>query len=509
MSQNDVADTTPSQRLEELLQPDDRVEELSSSDGEDEGEYETEEEEPDTKAALPRNGKKTIPSLFCEPPIIRDKLHTKSSKAQDAVAETVRRYMSGEEREINDPNSHNIPYLQRAKHIRFMRKSLNTYPSAYQQADASRPWMIYWALAGLAHMGEDVEEHCDSAIETFTPLQNPDGGFGGGHGQYSHVAATYAATLSLAIVGGLEMINRKTMWSWLGSIKQPDGGFAMAVDGEIDIRGAYCSMTIISLLNLPLELPLDCPARKAGLHSFTDKLGEWVGRCQTYEGGIGSTPENEAHGAYAFCGLACLSLLDAPHKSVTHYLDTDRLLHWLTSRQPAPEGGFSGRTNKLVDACYSHWVGGCWAILDAALLKPGQDPKSPPQLWNREALVRYTLCCSQTKTGGLRDKPGTRQDGYHTNYSLAGLSAAQNHWAYVEDSNSPDAGLDGDSEAAYKWHPRPATDEEREAWAFELNDTVGFVHPVFVIPPEAVERSKEQFKGVVGFKDATTTLPRR
>ena len=27
-------------------------------------------------------------------------------------------------------------------------------------------------------------------------------------------------------------------------------------------------------------------------------------------------------------------------------------------------GGFRGRTNKLVDGCYSWWVGGCFALLD-------------------------------------------------------------------------------------------------------------------------------------------------
>lgn len=27
-------------------------------------------------------------------------------------------------------------------------------------------------------------------------------------------------------------------------------------------------------------------------------------------------------------------------------------------------GGFRGRTNKLVDGCYSWWVGGCFALLE-------------------------------------------------------------------------------------------------------------------------------------------------
>lgn len=42
-----------------------------------------------------------------------------------------------------------------------------------------------------------------------------DGGFGGGHGQLSHLAPSYAVVLSLAMVGGSEslgMIDRRAMW---------------------------------------------------------------------------------------------------------------------------------------------------------------------------------------------------------------------------------------------------------------------------------------------------------
>lgn len=47
--------------------------------------------------------------------------------------------------------------------------------------------------------------------------------------------------------------------------------------------------------------------------------------------------------------------------------------------QQAPEGGFAGRTNKLVDACYSWWVGGCWSLIEAA----SQRAATAKPLWNR------------------------------------------------------------------------------------------------------------------------------
>ena len=53
-----------------------------------------------------------------------------------------------------------------------------------------------------------------SAIATFKPMQNPTGGFGGGHGQISHCAPTYAVVLSLAMLGSedaYKVIDRRAM----------------------------------------------------------------------------------------------------------------------------------------------------------------------------------------------------------------------------------------------------------------------------------------------------------
>ena len=250
-------------------------------------------------------------------------------------------------------------------------------------------------------------------IKTFTPMQYPTGGIGGGHGQYPHLAGSYAALLSIANVGGdatYSCINRKTMWHWLGRLKQADGGFQLCEGGEEDTRGALCAMVTLSLLNLPFTLPPDAPARQAGLKNFGDGLGDYISRCQTYEGGISGAPGNEAHGAYAFCALACLCLLGEPHAMMERYLDVPALLSWLVSRQYAPEGGFAGRTNKLVDGCYCLWAGGCFPLVEAALVGPqerGEVSASPGQgsLSSREGHTRYILSCCQSENGGLRDKP--------------------------------------------------------------------------------------------------------
>lgn len=244
-------------------------------------------------------------------------------------------------------------------------------------------------------------------------MQSKTGGFGGGYGQYSHLAGTYAVLLSLALVGGkeaYEMVDRNAMWHWLGRLKQADGGFQVCEGGEEDTRGAYCALVAISLLNLPLDLPADSPARVHGLQRFTDGLGEYLSRCQTYEGGISDAPGHEAHGAYTFCAIACLCLLDEPSKSFKQYLDIQALLSWLSARQYAPEGGLAGRTNKLVDGCYSHWLGGCWPLIQGALngcIEKYADTNDVAVgvIYSPEGLARYILSCCQDPDGGLRDKP--------------------------------------------------------------------------------------------------------
>jgi protein farnesyltransferase subunit beta len=50
---------------------------------------------------------------------------------------------------------------------------------------------------------------------------------------------------------------------------------------------------------------------------------------------------------------------------------------------------------------------------------------SCPQLYNVAALKLWLLRCCQGKKGGLRDKPGTAVDYYHTCYCLSGLASCQ------------------------------------------------------------------------------------
>lgn len=103
--------------------------------------------------------------------------------------------------------------------------------------------------------------------------------------------------------------------------------------------------------------------------------------CQTYEGGLAcasypyqttsssNPPQAEAHGGYAFCGVASYFLLRPPSASSANQLDFDALYRWAAQMQgvPVEGGGFRGRTNKLVDGCYSWWNGGLFQMLQPYL----------------------------------------------------------------------------------------------------------------------------------------------
>lgn len=120
----------------------------------------------------------------------------------------------------------------------------------------------------------------------------------------------------------------------------------MHKDGEVDCRGTYTVIAVARILNILT------PELTAG-------VAEYLLRCQTYEGGFGGEPGNEAHGGYNFCALAALTILNKASEC-----DIRAQERWLLGRQTKLEGGFMGRTNKLVDSCYSFWQGAAMTLIE-------------------------------------------------------------------------------------------------------------------------------------------------
>ncbi|XP_009758103.1 protein farnesyltransferase subunit beta isoform X1 [Nicotiana sylvestris] len=381
------------------------------------------------------------------------------------------------------PNSQSVILeLQRDKHFDYLTRGLRKLGPSFSVLDANRPWLCYWILHSIALLGESIDAKLENdAIDFLSRCQDKDGGYGGGPGQMPHLATTYAAVNSLITLGcpkALSSINREKLYAFLLRMKDTSGGFRMHDDGEVDVRACYTAISVASILKIVDD-------------ELINGVGNYILSCQTYEGGIAGEPGSEAHGGYTFCGLAAMILINE-----TNRLDLPRLIDWVVFRQGV-EGGFQGRTNKLVDGCYSFWQGVVAFLIQrlksivheqlglsnelstesaddsseselsdeeehlegtsshvqktCPLRQEGQENASDPtkiadtgyDFVNRRIAMRpvfdsfylqqYVLLCSQID-GGFRDKPGKGRDHYHTCYCLSGLSIAQYSWTNEADA---------------------------------------------------------------------------
>lgn len=298
--------------------------------------------------------------------------------------------------------------LNKAFHKKYLDFAYNrALPNQMNSLDSSQPWMLYWIGNSLKVMEREwLDEDYVIRIQEKLFASYFDGGpFGGGLGQFPHLASNYAAIEALALCQNIkecwDKINTKSIYDWFISLKLPSGSFMTASDvGEVDTRGLYTVLSVASLLGIMDD-------------KLTKGCEDFLVNSQTYEGGFGSCPqEDEAHGGYTFCAIASLAILGSLHK-----INTKKLMAWCSACQKNEEKGLSGRSNKLVDGCYSFWIGATAAILEAY---------GYGQCIDKQSLNDYILkCCQFDHLSGLADKPGKRPDFYHTNYALMGLSVAQ------------------------------------------------------------------------------------
>ena len=314
--------------------------------------------------------------------------------------------------ETNDLEKVSWSVLDKRKHIQQLILGLRERSHSYQIVP-TQSWIIYWITHSLALLEQQasIDDVATDVIEFLKECSHPEGGYGGGPGQIAHVATTFASVNALITINSdeaLESIDRLGLVKFLHRMKQDDGSFRMHDQGEIDSRAIYCALSILRCLNIKDEILLK-------------NVAEWVLSCQTYEGGFGSVPGSEAHGGYTFCCVASLCLLNQLHKA-----DLESLLRWLTLKQMSEEGGFCGRSNKLVDSCYSYWQGAVFPLIHPFLdLKDEGSKILDEWLFDAEALQNYILNQCQASKGLLRDKPDVVPDFYHTCYALSGLSISQ------------------------------------------------------------------------------------
>lgn len=206
-------------------------------------------------------------------------------------------------------NRKSTPVIHRMQHIKYLENSLRSLTTNYECLDSSRPWLVYWIL-NAAHLlnFKFSDELLSRVVKFLVRCRSKNGGFGGGPQQIAHLATTYASVNALCIIGTQEAydaINKPSLIQFLYSVREDSvGAFRMDNDGEIDVRGAYCAVSVAKLVNISAE-------EEAKLFKGTV---DWISSCQTYEGGMGGVPDKEAHGGYTFCGIAALALLGSTGK---------------------------------------------------------------------------------------------------------------------------------------------------------------------------------------------------
>lgn len=168
------------------------------------------------------------------------------------------------------------------------------------------------------------------------------------------------------------------------------------------IRGTYCLLVVATLLDiLTPEL----------LHN----VDKFIAGCQTYEGGFacatypfqtGQSPaQAEAHGGYTSCSLLAyflLSSIKTGQETISSLeetfpveIDVDAAIRWsvLMQGEAIEAGGFRGRSNKLVDGCYSWWVGGGVPVLEELARRESEKKGKGGQL-RSQPLFNHGRCSS-------------------------------------------------------------------------------------------------------------------
>jgi protein farnesyltransferase subunit beta len=161
---------------------------------------------------------------------------------------------------------------------------------------------------------------------------------------------------------------------------------------KLTTRGTYCLLVVATLLDIITP-------------ELIHNVDKFIAACQTYEGGFacssfpfpdgGRAAQAEAHGGNTSCALNSYFLLSTmiPPNTTTSLgefpvaIDVDAALRWSVMQQgeAIEAGGFRGRSNKLVDGCYSWWVGGGVPVVEAlAARAKGEEDEEGKLLKPRE-----------------------------------------------------------------------------------------------------------------------------
>ena len=284
-------------------------------------------------------------------------------------------------------------------------KELNTENPKGSKIETLSPWKVFYTILPLLIIPdapkEKLEEARKKSIDFLRKRQLKTGGFSGFANDNINLITVLGAIDGIIAIGkeeAYEMIDRKALYDSIMSLKMSDGSFCVSLGEESDIRSTFAALFICYYIDmLTTEL--------------IKNVLEFTLSCRCYDGGFSPKPGVESHGGYTFCGVMILKMLNK-----LDLLDFNKTIRWLSARQMEFAGGFNGRTNKLVDSCYTWWVGAPMRVISEHL--------NIPPFWDTKSLTIYDLRVCQNILGGFCDHPPSQRDQFHTVYSLAGLVIA-------------------------------------------------------------------------------------
>lgn len=147
--------------------------------------------------------------------------------------------------------------LLRDNHAKYMLSNLTNLGEAIIHFDYGQPWIYYYILHSLTLLGKPLpEEHIPSIIKGLKYCWNEQkGGFGGGYKQLPHLAPTYAAFLSILIIGprAYHLLDKEGLTKFFRSCKK-GSQYQIAEGAELDLRACYIVSIIVKLLKLDESL---------------------------------------------------------------------------------------------------------------------------------------------------------------------------------------------------------------------------------------------------------------
>lgn len=286
-------------------------------------------------------------------------------------------------------------------HIKYCLDFINSKSERGMKSEPFSPWNVAYSLVPLRILGyngpdlEDILERCTSFLESRTTIH---GGFSGHNTDNPHLITNYAAIIGISLIGSTrayDIIDRQKLYKCLMELKMPNGAFKTTLDMEYDVRSTFAAVLIADIFNITTP-------------ELIEGVVDFVLSCQNFDGGFSPRPGLESHGGYVHCAVGILKILNK-----LDLLNFNSITRWIAARQMEFSGGFQGRPNKLVDSCYSWWIGSACRII--------ADHLGVQSFWDEYAMAQYIIRSSQFQIGGFCDHSPSRPDHFHTMYALAGL----------------------------------------------------------------------------------------